>query len=76
MPKDDKEQPIADVIDRAKETFWYYENGERFETFKSEEAGHAWLEKNDPEGALWEARRGPRIPAGTADENDVPMATE
>lgn len=74
MPKDTL--PLTDVLDRATETFWYYENGEHFETFKSEEEGHLWLEKNDPEGVLWEARRGPLIPAGTADQNGVPRAEE
>ena len=48
MPKDDKGQPIADVIDRAKETFWYYENGEHFETFKSEEGRVCMAEEKRP----------------------------
>jgi len=55
---------------------WVYENGDRLETFRSEAEGEAWLKENDPEGVLWKERLGPLFPAGTADENGVPVATE
>jgi hypothetical protein len=66
-----------DALDQGQqETFWYYENGEQSKSFKTEEEGHAWIEQNDPEGVLWEAKRGPRQPPGSADKDDVPLATE
>jgi hypothetical protein len=55
---------------------WIYENGDRQKTFRSEAEGEAWLKRNDPEGVLWKERCGPLMPAGTADQHGVPLATE
>jgi hypothetical protein len=62
-------------LDPNTETVWLYKSGERFERFDTEAQGEAWLEKNDPSGVLWKSRRGPFIPAGTADQYGVPRAT-
>jgi hypothetical protein len=32
--------------------------------------------ENDPEGVAFRHELGPSIPAGTADQNDVPVATD
>jgi hypothetical protein len=69
-------QAVAVALDRNAETIWFYESGERFERFKTEAQGEAWLKENDPAGVLWKGRRGPPIPAGSADQYDVPRATE
>jgi hypothetical protein len=58
------------------ETIWYCENGDQFEMFKSEDEGHAWIDKNDPEGVLWKGKRSALRPAGTADQYGVPLATD
>ncbi|MEY2503270.1 MAG: hypothetical protein QOI07_3607 [Verrucomicrobiota bacterium] len=48
------------------EPVWYYENGDEIRTFRSESEGEAWLEKNDPEGVLWETQAGDVPTVGAA----------
>ena|SRR5947209_5052521 len=69
-------QAVRHALDPNIETIWFYERGKQLKTFKTKAEGEAWLKENDPEGVLWKGRPGPRMPAGTADENDVPLATE
>jgi hypothetical protein len=72
----DANQTVREALNPSAEYRWFYENGDQLETFRSEEEGEAWLEKNDPEGVLWKGRLGQWIPAGTADQHDVPIATD
>jgi hypothetical protein len=61
---------------REGRTVWIYEEGDVLEIFDTDDEAHAWLEENAPEGAAFKHTLGPSIQAGTADENDVPIATE
>jgi hypothetical protein len=74
--RDKVNQAVREARDPNAKHIWLYENGDRLETFRSEGEGEAWLAKHDPEGVVFKCRRGPLIPAGTADQNDVPRATE
>jgi hypothetical protein len=76
LDRDKVNRAVSEARDPNAEYRWYYENGERLEVFRSEADGEAWLKANDPEGVLWKGRLGPPIPAGTADQHDVPVATE
>jgi hypothetical protein len=55
---------------------WIYEEGDVLKIFDTDDEARAWFKENDPEGVAFKHKRGPLIPAGTADENDVPLATE
>jgi hypothetical protein len=68
-------QAVA-ALDRNAETIWFYESGDRFERFKTEAEAETWLKQNDPEGVVFKCKRGPLLPAGTADQNGVPRAAE
>jgi hypothetical protein len=57
-------------------TVWIYEEGDVLQIFDTDDEARAWLKENDPEGVAFQHERGPLIPAGTADQNDVPRATE
>jgi hypothetical protein len=67
---------VSEARDPNVQRVWIYENGERQETFHSEAEAEAWLQQNDPAGVVFKCKLGPLIPAGTADEHDVPLATE
>ncbi|MEA2884722.1 MAG: hypothetical protein QOH32_3978 [Bradyrhizobium sp.] len=69
-------EAVREARDPNTEYRWVYENGDRQRTFRSEAEGEAWLKQNDPEGVLWKERLGPLIPAGTADQNGVPVAAD
>jgi hypothetical protein len=76
LDRDKVNQAVREAHDPNAKHMWLYERGEQLETFHSEGEAEAWLEKNDPEGVVFKCRRGPLIPAGTADQFGVPLATE
>jgi hypothetical protein len=57
-------------------TVWIYEEGDVLKIFDTDDEAHAWFKENDPEGVAFKYTIGRRLPAGTADQNDVPIATE
>jgi hypothetical protein len=67
---------VSEARDANVQHIWIYESGDRLETFRSEGEAETWLQQNDPAGVVFKCKRGPLIPASTADEYDVPFATE
>jgi hypothetical protein len=57
-------------------TVWIYEEGDVLQEFETEADARAWLKQNDPDGVVLEYEVGDLRPAGTADLNGVPRATE
>jgi hypothetical protein len=55
---------------------WIYESGDTVKKFKSEDEANAWFAIHDPEGVAFAYEEGELMPAGTADENGVPVAEE
>ena len=76
LDRDKVNRAISEVRDPDAQHVWIYESGDRLETFRSEGEAETWLQRNDPSGVVFKCKRGPLIPAGTADECDVPIATE
>jgi hypothetical protein len=67
---------VSEARDPDSQHVWIYECGDRQETFRTESDAESWLRENDPAGVVFKCRRGPLIPAGTADQFGVPLATE
>jgi hypothetical protein len=57
-------------------TVWIYEEGDVLQVFDTEDEARAWFEENDPEGVAFKHELELFIPAGTADQNGVTVATE
>jgi hypothetical protein len=74
LDRDKVNQAVREARDPNAKHMWLYEGGDRLETFHSEEEAEAWLKQNDPEGVVFKCRRGPLLPAGTADQFGVPIA--
>jgi hypothetical protein len=62
--------------DHRGKTVWIYEEGDVLKIFDTADEARAWFEVNDPEGVAFEYERGPTLPAGSADQHDVPTATD
>jgi hypothetical protein len=58
------------------DTVWIYEQGDVLKIFDTDDEARAWFEENDPEGVAFKHEVGPQIPAGTADQQDVPIAAD
>jgi hypothetical protein len=58
------------------DTVWIYEEGDVLKIFDTDDEAREWFKANDPEGVAFKHKLGPLLPAGSADENGVPKATE
>jgi hypothetical protein len=76
LDRDKVNLAISESRDPDAQHVWIYERGDHLETFRSEGEAETWLKHNDPAGVVFKCKRGPLIPAGTADQYDVPVATE
>lgn len=74
LDRDKVNRAVSEARDPNAQHVWIYESGERLETFRSESEAETWLKQNDPSGVVFKCKRGPWIPAGTADQNGVPRA--
>jgi hypothetical protein len=74
--RDKVNRAVREARDPNAQFVWIYGNGDREKTFRSEHEAETWLTQNDPEGVVFKCRRGPLIPAGSADQYGVPIATE
>jgi hypothetical protein len=57
-------------------TVWVYEEGDVLKIFDTDDEARAWFKENDPEGVTFKHELELFIPAGTADQNSLPLATE
>jgi hypothetical protein len=57
-------------------TVWIYEKADVLMMFDTAQEASDWLAQNDPDGEAIKHTLGPLRPAGSADMNGVPRATE
>jgi hypothetical protein len=57
-------------------TVWIYEEGDVLKIFDTDDEARAWFKDNDPDGIRLKHELEQLIPAGSADQYGVPLATE